>query len=130
MLGGDTTEATIEASRQPDPQHQKDTSPHVCHIYTPYNWFHMAPRPHPLGLGTSGLGGSVVPGTGLGTAVSHPSRVHRGRFTVCQSWGQRSAGVRKSISERSLSTSFNLMKPLFVKADALRAIPLKRSQAQ
>lgn len=72
----------------------------------------------------------MVPGTWSGTAVPHPSRVHRGRFTVCQSRGQRSAGVRKSISERSLSTSFNLMKPLFVKADALLAIPLKQSRAQ
>lgn len=53
-----------------------------------------------------------------------------GRFTGCHSQGQRSAGVRKSISERSLSTSFNLMKPLFVKAAALLAIPLKPIRAQ
>jgi hypothetical protein len=40
------------------------------------------------------------------------------RFRGCQGEGQRSAGVRKSISLRSLLSPFNLMKPLLVKASA------------
>lgn len=46
--------------------------------------------------------------------------VRRKRFRGCQGEGQRSAGVRKSISLRSLSSPFNVMKPLLVKASAWR----------
>lgn len=44
--------------------------------------------------------------------------VRRKRFRGCQGEGQRLAGVRKSISLRSLSSPFNVMKPLLVKASA------------
>jgi len=73
---------------------------------------------------------AALPALGSGRALPAlaPAVLRGGRFTGCQSWGQRSAGVRKSISARSLSTSFNLMKPLFVKAAALLAIPLKLSK--
>lgn len=90
-----------------------------------------APGSHPVGPGT--WAGRVAPAAPRCLALpSLAPAVQRGggRFTGCQSRGQRSAGVRKSISERSLSTSFNLMKPLFVKAAALPASPVKRSQAQ
>lgn len=90
-----------------------------------------APGSHPVGPGTRA--GRVAPAAPRCLALpSLAPAVQRGggRFTGCQSRGQRSAGVRKSISERSLSTSFNLMKPLFVKAAALPASPVKRSQAQ
>lgn len=46
--------------------------------------------------------------------------VRRKRFRGCQGEGQRSAGVRKSISPRSLQSPFNVMKPLLVKARAWR----------
>lgn len=78
-----------------------------------------APRAAPPALGF----GRSLPA--LAPAVSRG-----GRFRGCQSRGQGSAGVRKSISVRSLSTSFNLMKPLFVKAAAPPALPLKPSRAQ
>lgn len=44
--------------------------------------------------------------------------VRRKRFRACQGEGQRLAGVRKSISLRSLSSPFNVMKPLLLKASA------------
>lgn len=50
-------------------------------------------------------------------------RVRKKRFRGCQGEGQRSAGVRKSIPQRSLLSPFNLMKPLLVKASAWRLAP-------
>lgn len=74
--------------------------------------------------------GTAAPALGLTELLPSARPCRGGRFTGCQSRGQRSAGVRKSISVRSLSTSFHLMKPLFVKAAAWPPIPLKPRRAE
>lgn len=119
-------------------QHHGDAGPHLCQHCDPRAWALHIPRAHPARSGPGWSPGAapwVRPrdssaGTGLTELLPSPRPCRGGRFTGCQSRGQRSAGVRKSISVRSLSTSFNLMKPLFVKAAALPAIPLKPSRAQ
>lgn len=125
-------------------QRPGDTGPHLCQRCDPRARVLPIPGLILPGQGPAGAPGQLR-GSGPGTAApslgseslrwAHRAAglapaVPRGRFTGCQSRGQRSAGVRKSISVRSLSTSFNLMKPLFVKAAALPALPLKPSRAQ
>lgn len=129
-------------------QHVEDPVPVSAKAVTHVPGLCKPPEPHPAELRTwlerdspqaascAGVRNAgpwaAAPALGSGRALPAlaPAMPRGGRFTGCQSQGQRSAGVRKSISERSLSTSFNLMKPLFVKAAALPAIPLKPSRAQ